>query len=167
MCCSYFNVFWIILFPVGNGIPPSCTALAASAAGPVAWAVCVAVRPFWAAVSALACNVDATNTLRETSGSPKGVFVSVLSERTKVIVQFTLIPSVSFSSPKEIWRSPSGVFSSKSTFNAIGRAAGCVPVGEVKPDDDLVGEEDPVDPGLEPDELPTIISFMRGFDFSV
>jgi hypothetical protein len=118
----------MILFPIGRGSSPVLTALAASAPGPVACAACAEVRPWCAAVSALPCRGDATNTLSDTTADPKSALGSVRSKSTKVIVQSVVTPSVSFSSPNEICRSPSVVFKVKATLRAIGKAAGMVPV---------------------------------------
>ncbi len=117
----------MILFPIGKGSSPVLTALAASAPGPVACAACAGVRPWCAAVSALPCRGDATNTLSDTTADPKSALGSVRSKSTKVIVQSVVTPSVSFSSPNEICRSPSVVFKVKATLRAIGNAAGTIP----------------------------------------
>ena len=118
----------MILFPIGRGSSPVLTALAASAPGPVACAACAGVRPWCAAVSALLCRGEATNTLSDTTADPKSALGSVRSKSTNVIVQSVVTPSVSFSSPNEICRSPSVVFKVKLTLRAIGNAAGMVPV---------------------------------------
>src|ERR1700677_1195074 len=118
----------MILFPIGRGSTPALTALAASAPGPVACAACAGVRPWCAAVSALPCRGDATNTLSDTTADPKSALGSVRSKSTKVIVQSVVTPSVSFSSPNKISPSPSVVFKVKATLRAIGNAAGTIPV---------------------------------------
>jgi hypothetical protein len=61
------------------------TALAASAPGPVERAACPAVRPWCAAVSALPCRAEATNTFSETTGDPKPALGSLRSKSTTQI----------------------------------------------------------------------------------
>src|SRR5271156_6029521 len=75
--------------------------------------------------------VEATNTLRDTTAAPKSALGSVRSKSTKVIVQSVVTPSVSFSSPNEICRSPSVVFKVKLTLSAIGSAAGMIPTAGI------------------------------------